>query len=497
MLAQCTAKAAVATTAAIGGTISVSSRGSHIDGGRDDDSSEALFATTPSTSSLDGDSRPSRPSGSVTLLSGSSAGSSAAATIKRMRESMGLDAKNTIEEDDGKITLKDTDLSALGSYKIDRFGAIVISHNNNNNNSNSNSNSTSHGNHHNHPPPQSPLVGPDGIRKDILADESKLSREGRLRDRDAARELKWMEMLNQLQVYTTSKKDQLKKRVRKGIPSSLRGAVWPLIVGIADRRKGKEGYYKSLLEKKPAPKDEIQIRKDLPRLFQDHIRFKSPEPGSRTVLCSGQAALYRVLTAYAVHDPEVGYVQGMDSMAGNALLYLDEESTFWFLECLLNKPAYNLRSLYTESMPLAMKYMTVHTRLVEKFLPRIHQALQNKCVSSLSYAFRWYTLRFSHFCPEFAFRVLDSYLFEGDKVLYRVALALLKVNAQLILTVPEEELPDVFGKLERNYDWQRDHCDEIMRTAYEMSFPSSVIREYSDDFDRARSATSKSKSPNG
>lgn len=42
----------------------------------------------------------------------------------------------------------------------------------------------------------------------------------------------------------------------------------------------------------------------------------------------GIAALWRVLRAYALHDPVVGYCQGMNFVAGLLLLHLDEPSAF-------------------------------------------------------------------------------------------------------------------------------------------------------------------------
>ena len=43
---------------------------------------------------------------------------------------------------------------------------------------------------------------------------------------------------------------------------------------------------------------------------------------------AGQAALFRVLKAYSLHDLEVGYCQGMAFAAGILLMYLPEEPAF-------------------------------------------------------------------------------------------------------------------------------------------------------------------------
>lgn len=53
----------------------------------------------------------------------------------------------------------------------------------------------------------------------------------------------------------------------------------------------------------------------------------------QTTTQSGQAALRRVLRAYSYHDPEVGYCQGMNFIAGMFLTQMTEEEAFWLLVC--------------------------------------------------------------------------------------------------------------------------------------------------------------------
>lgn len=53
-------------------------------------------------------------------------------------------------------------------------------------------------------------------------------------------------------------------------------------------------------------------------------------PGT-TCIPGGQAALRRVLRAYSYYDPEVGYCQGMNFIAGMFLTVMSEEEAFWLL----------------------------------------------------------------------------------------------------------------------------------------------------------------------
>ena len=46
---------------------------------------------------------------------------------------------------------------------------------------------------------------------------------------------------------------------------------------------------------------------------------------------SGRCALRRVLAAYSLHNPVVGYCQGLNFVAGCLLMFMDEEDAFYCL----------------------------------------------------------------------------------------------------------------------------------------------------------------------
>ena len=58
--------------------------------------------------------------------------------------------------------------------------------------------------------------------------------------------------------------------------------------------------------------------------------------GQNSSTPGGQAALRRVLRAYSYYDPEVGYCQGMNFIAGMFLTIMSEEEAFWLLVCKLS-----------------------------------------------------------------------------------------------------------------------------------------------------------------
>lgn len=66
-----------------------------------------------------------------------------------------------------------------------------------------------------------------------------------------------------------------------------------------------------------------QIGLDLLRTMPNNVHFSSPN-------CKGTNQLQEVLRAFCLHNPAVGYCQGMNFIASTCLLFLSPEDTFWY-----------------------------------------------------------------------------------------------------------------------------------------------------------------------
>lgn len=71
------------------------------------------------------------------------------------------------------------------------------------------------------------------------------------------------------------------------------------------------------------------VLQDVPRTFPHNAWVASAE---------GQASLRRVLVAFSVHKPDVGYCQSMNYIAAMLLLCLElsEERAFWVMVALID-----------------------------------------------------------------------------------------------------------------------------------------------------------------
>lgn len=141
---------------------------------------------------------------------------------------------------------------------------------------------------------------------------------------------KWQRRTGSVQAwrtYSARKPDKLRLRIQQGVPDPVRGFVWKAMAA-ARSPTGfrKQGRYQRLLEQVNAGPDAVgarlaaaleQVDKDVPRTMTGHIYFRTGD-------MQGQKALARVLKAYAVFDPGLGYTQGMSSYAAVLLLYMRE-----------------------------------------------------------------------------------------------------------------------------------------------------------------------------
>lgn len=159
-----------------------------------------------------------------------------------------------------------------------------------------------------------------------------------------------------------------------------------------------------------------QIELDLLRTLPNNRHFE--HPNSR-----GTQRVRRVLRAYACFNQTVGYCQGMNRLAAMALLVLPEEEAFWCLvaiiQCIMPKDYY-LKPW------LAQVDCCVLSDLLEKKMPKLHKHLVKNDIQLT--LFTWFfTIFVDGFRPELMLRIWDCFLLEGDKVLFRFALAILHI----------------------------------------------------------------------
>lgn len=299
----------------------------------------------------------------------------------------------------------------------------------------------------------------------------------------ARRKKKWQAYLKENSLMTDEPNRfptpsvKTKKFVRKGIPPEWRGAAWFYYAGGPAILAKHSGLYGKLLDKHAKRIDVEAIERDLHRTFPDNINFKPPP----VPVAEGEeppkfqeppiiASLRRVLFAFSIYNPHIGYCQSLNFIAGMLLLFVDtEEQCFWLLnvithiylpgthEISLEGSKVDLGVLMTEirdTMPAVWDKIGGELEADPNSRPstgrsirRAKTRFRRKDATSLSTErlppitlcmTAWFMSCFIGTLPiETTLRVWDVFFYEGSKTLFRTALAIFKTGESEVLAVSD------------------------------------------------------------
>lgn len=284
------------------------------------------------------------------------------------------------------------------------------------------------------------------------------------------RRKKWITLMQESKLMTDKpirfppRSAKVKRFVRKGIPPDWRGAAWFYYAGGPAELAKHDGLYKQLLEMRfkgaLSETDEELIERDLHRTFPDNLKFKLDNPvvlgesGNRNSQRSGKEsdtpklqALRRVLQAFSILNPKIGYCQSLNFLAGLLLLFMDEEKSFWMLNIITR----HLPGTHEVNLEGANVDLGVLMSSIKESMPGIWAKINGdldgeKASKSGSGSMRlppitlcttaWFMSCFIGTLPiETTLRVWDSFFYEGSKTLFRIALAIFKTGEHEIKAV--------------------------------------------------------------
>eukprot|EP00241_Pyramimonas_parkeae_P004676 CAMPEP_0114261148 /NCGR_PEP_ID=MMETSP0058-20121206/20946_1 /TAXON_ID=36894 /ORGANISM="Pyramimonas parkeae, CCMP726" /LENGTH=810 /DNA_ID=CAMNT_0001376591 /DNA_START=205 /DNA_END=2639 /DNA_ORIENTATION=+ len=198
------------------------------------------------------------------------------------------------------------------------------------------------------------------------------------------------------------------------------------------------------------------ILRDVGRTFPRLARFRSLET---------RMQMWRVLMAYSLFDPEVGYCQGMGFVVGMLLMYLSEQDAFRSLVKLM--VVGELRVLYLPGLhPLQMLLSELEEQVLLR-LPRLGAHLQHFDVPSMAYAPTWLLSCFGSAFPSlFAARVMDLMMavHKPINVLIQVSLAVLDCAEPELLRRHEMDQLLLYIK-EEVPRWSEERLEQVMKLA--------------------------------
>ncbi|KAG1144187.1 hypothetical protein G6F37_006472 [Rhizopus arrhizus] len=278
----------------------------------------------------------------------------------------------------------------------------------------------------------------------------------------------WSKVISNFNQFSQSETKHLSTQiVQHGIPSALRGTVWPLLTKTGGD-EGLQDVYIELLKQESVY--EKAITRDLHRTFPHHPYFQSYQ---------GQESLFNIVKAYSLYDPEVGYCQGLAFVAGPLLLNMPEEEAFDALVRLLQK--YEIRGQFTPQLDLLILRLYQFDGLLQDHLPHIHRHFNEQGIRSNMYASQWFLTLFAYKFPlEIVYRIYDTLFVEGIHCLFRIGLALLAKNQVNILSLDFDHL--VTFLKDDLLDVYDGHVTDLLHEACQIKIGKKRLEKLAKDF---------------
>uniref|UniRef100_A0A182Y798 Uncharacterized protein n=1 Tax=Anopheles stephensi TaxID=30069 RepID=A0A182Y798_ANOST len=243
----------------------------------------------------------------------------------------------------------------------------------------------------------------------------------------------WATIVTDWEASQKRKGPTVKELVRKGIPHHFRAIVWQLLCGASDADKKQYAEYI-----KATSACEKVIRRDIARTYPEHDFFKEKDG-------LGQEALFNVMKAYSLHDREVGYCQGSGFIVGLLLMQMPEEEAFAVLVQIMQQ--YRMRDMFKPSMAELGLCMYQLENIVQEQIPELHLHFQSQSFQTSMYASSWFlTLYTTALNLTLSCRIMDVFLSEGMEFIFKVAIALLTIGKDTLLSLDMEAMLKYFQK---------------------------------------------------
>ena len=208
----------------------------------------------------------------------------------------------------------------------------------------------------------------------------------------------------------------IRKLVKQGIPSSLREHAWLIISGGINFLRTRQIDYLALAYRAETSPHRNLIELDITRTFQDERLWLAKK---------GYIVATRLLCAYSLRNPALGYCQGLSYVSACLSQVMSEECAFATL-CTLLEDGLIPPDYYT-SLQGAVVDQQVLESLVGLLLKPLCSYLGEGLSEFTVSAIPWYMCLFSATFPmNVTIRIWDFLFVHGSVVIFRVALSILE-----------------------------------------------------------------------
>ena len=245
---------------------------------------------------------------------------------------------------------------------------------------------------------------------------------------------------------SAKKKEHTTKLIRSGVPPELRGTIWELCCGSRRKCLGISRHpkasplsrsYGNLVDTSmhKSTTNDFSIPEPLRQTIERDIIRTNLNESALFKTDFGHKQLRRVLYAFALRRPDIGYCQAMNFLAAVFLTHMSEEAAFWALSAVVEDlvPGY-----YSASMMGIRRDAQVFAGFIRRKLPSLFEHCQSLKLVYEPLIMKWFLCIYVNTLPfHTALRVWDCFLHEGVKVLFRVGIMIMKVLEPKLLAATD------------------------------------------------------------
>ncbi|XP_048401825.1 TBC1 domain family member 10A isoform X2 [Stegostoma tigrinum] len=271
---------------------------------------------------------------------------------------------------------------------------------------------------------------------------------------DSSKLESWQKMLSNWNEAGASCMDKMHILLEDGVPIKLRGRLWKCLLD-SDLVKESSTHTYQVMKFKRAKRTGLRgnispsrgvcmcIWISLPqrtldpwsleRSFPTHCSLMGKNPEAK----EGQAKLFRILSAYAKYNPQIGYCQGMSYIAAMLLMNMQEEDAFWAFVVLLEKPKY-LAGFYEHSLDTIQRHAKIFQQLLKHRMPCLWQHMDNLEVAPLLFITTWFLTLFTSLpCWDSVLAIWDLIILDGINVMFSTGLCILQLLEPRLLAMSD------------------------------------------------------------
>ena len=228
--------------------------------------------------------------------------------------------------------------------------------------------------------------------------------------------------------FKDSNPDKFFRYLQDGPPDELRSVVWRVALGCGKIQNIDASSHE----------DHKYIEKDLDRTFPNHRYFSRQK---------GKTALKNVLLSFANNHPELGYCQGMNSLAGIFLIVTDDQAES---AAMLERLCFGCgaKSLFEYEFPLVIKMCLEFHRVLREKIPEVYEFIQRIELDDHLWLTKWFMTIFSYsFDIKCVIRIWDNIFAHGLNYMINIALGMVELMKQDLLGKTLQDMLEFFPDL--------------------------------------------------